>query len=217
MALPEVFNQHLRRAIGAHAVWLPGKPTQIGDIMVKRDGLFFKGGHISDFGATLKSAAHADISLDLSSAKVRQRIFQAGVELPDTANLDLSAQASVKYEFTGKDQFVLKTPTLSGLSIQNMLEISNMLKDKSGWKHNKFFIVEEIYGAADWSFIGTKESATSFELAGNGSGILSFLTAGVSVGLKSSGNVAVKIMGKGGMIGMNVVRINEDGQLNHGG
>ncbi len=216
MSLPEVFDQHMRRAIGAHAVWLPGKPMQVGDIMVRRDDAFFKIGHISDFGATLKSAEHADISLDLNSAKVKQRIFQAGVELPDTAGLDLAAQASVKYEFSGKDQFVLKTPTLNGLSIQNMLEISNVLKDKPGWKHNKFYIVEETYGAVDWSFIGTKDSASSFELAGSGSGILSFLSAGFSAGLKSSGNVAVKIMGKGGMIGMNLVRINEDGQMNHG-
>ena len=216
MSLPEVFDQHLRRAIAAHAVWLPGKPTQVGDIMVKRDAVFFKVGHISDFGATLKSASHADISLDLSSAKVKQRIFQAGVELPDTATLDLAAQASVKYEFSGREQFVLKTPTLSGLSIQNMLEISNVLKDKPGWKHNRFFIVEETFGATDWSFIGTKESGSNFELTGSGSGILSFLSAGISAGLKSSGNVEVKIMGKGGMIGMNVVRINENGQTNHG-
>jgi len=217
MSLPEIFDQHLRRAINARAVWLPGKPVQIGDIMVKRDDNFHKVGHISDFGATLRSAPHSDISLDLSSAKVRQRIFQAGVELPDTSGLDLAVEASVKIEFAGKTQFLLKTPTLSGSSIQNMLEICNVLKDKPGWRHDKFFIVEETYGATDWSFLGTRETQSNFEISGKGSGILSFLTAGASAGLKTSGTLEVKIMGKGGMIGMNVVRVKKDGSTDHGG
>lgn len=217
MSLPKIFDEHLRDALGARAVWQPGKPVQIGDIMVRRNDSFFKAGHIADFGATIRSSPHADKSLDLVTSKVKQRVFQAGVELPGSDQLDLSAEASVQYEFAGKNQFILKTPNLKGLSIDNMLMIAAHLAPLPTWKHNNFFIVEETYGADLWSFLGTKESASNFQLSGKGSGILSFLTAGVSVGLKSSGKVDLNMLGKGGMLAMNLVRIEKDGSLNHGG
>jgi hypothetical protein len=216
MSLPDAFDKQLRDALNARAVWQPGKPVQIGDIMVRRDDSFHKVGHIADFGATIRSSPHADKSLDLATSKVKQRIFQANAELPGSDQLDLSAEASVKYEFSGKSQFILKTPNLKGLSIDNMLMIAGQLAALPNWKHDKFFIVEETYGAEQWSFLGTKESASNLELSGKGSGILSFLTAGVSVGLKSSGTIDVKMLGGGGMLAMNLVRIRKDGSTDHG-
>ncbi|MEE9432698.1 MAG: hypothetical protein V3V15_00480 [Sphingorhabdus sp.] len=216
MSLPKRFDKELRRAIAARSVWLPGKPVQLGDILVKRSSSFHKAGHINNFGGTLESAAHSDISLDLKTSKVKQRIFQAGIEMPGTAGLDLSADASVKLEFRGENQFILKTPTLSGASIQNMLQIAMQLSPLNNWRHDKYYIVEEVYGAVDWAFLGSKQNSSNVEIRGKGSGILSFLTAGASLGLKSSGSVDVKIMGKGGMIGMNLVRVRKNGSLNHG-
>jgi hypothetical protein len=216
MSLPKVFDKQLQDALNARAVWQPGKPVQIGDIMVRRDDSFHKAGHIADFGATIRSSPHADKSLDLATSKVKQRILQGGVELPGSDQLDLSAEASVQYEFAGKSQFVLKTPNLKGLSIDNMLMIAGQLSPLPTWRHDKFFIVEETYGAKTWSFLGTDESASNVQISGKGSGILSFLTAGISAGLKSSGAIDVKMLGKGGMLAMNLVRIRKDGSLNHG-
>lgn len=216
MSLPKVFDKMLQESLNARAVWQPGKPVQIGDIMVRRDDAFHKAGHIADFGATIRSSPHADKSLDLMSSKVKQRIMQAGVELPDGNQLDLAVEASISYEFSSKNQFVLKTPSLKGLSIDNMLVIANQLSALPTWKHDKFFIVEESYGADNWSFLGTKENSSNLQISGKGSAILSFLTAGISVGLKTVGNLDVKMLGAGGMLAMNLVRIRKDGSLNHG-
>jgi hypothetical protein len=216
-SLPETFDKHLRSAINARAVWLPGSPIQIGDILIRNDGLFDKGpfkqiGHISEFGATIKSVSHVDISLDLASSKVKQRVFQAGAEI-DPGQLDLAAGASVKFEFSAKSQFILKTPSLGGLSIHNLLAIGGQLAGKPGWDHDDFFIVSETYGASDWTFLGTKENSSTVEFSGKGSGILSLLSAGLSVGLKSVGTIDVKLAGKSGNIGMNLVRIKKDGTV----
>ena len=211
--LPEAFDSALRKAIAARAVWLPGKAVQIGDVLVRQNDQFRKVAHISAFSATAQVMPHTDISLDLKTARVKQRLFQANAELPDTAALDLSAEASVKLEFGGKSEFMLKTPTLSGVSIQNMLEIGQRLGPLATWKHEKFFIVEELYSAADWSFLGNTSNSSNFELSGKGAGILSFLTAGISFGLKSSGNVDLKIMGKGGAVAMNLAKVRRDGSL----
>jgi hypothetical protein len=216
-SLPETFDKHLRNAINARAIWLPGSPIQIGDILIRNTGVLDKGafkqvGHISDFGATIKSASHVDISLDLASSKVKQRVFQAGVEIGKD-ELDLAADASVKFEFGGKNQFILKTPSLGGLSIQNLLGIGEQLAAKPNWNNDDFFIVSETFGATDWTFLGVKENSSNFEFSGKGSGILSLLTAGISAGLKTSGTIDIKLAGKSGMIGMNLVRIRKDGTV----
>jgi hypothetical protein len=211
--LPEAYDKQLFRSLGARAVWLPGETVLLGDVVVRRNGRFNKVAHINSFGAQMQTLSHSDTSLDLSSTSVSQTIFQAGVQLSDTSKLDLSADASVKLEFTGKSQFLLKTPTLSGGSIQNMLEIAGKVAGQANWQHDKFFIVHELYTAVDWSFLGTKEKSAAVEFSGKGAAVLSFLSAGVTFGLKSSGAIEVKILGKGGAIAQNVARVKRDGEL----
>jgi len=211
MDLPKAFDGELRKAIHARAVWPPATPIQIGDVLVYRGDAFHKIANISSFGATATTLPHNDISLDLATSKVKQAIFQGGVQLPDTATLDLAAEASVELAFTGDSQFVLKTPTLSGASIQNMLEIGAKVAGLANWDHDNYFIVEELYTATDWSFIGTAKKGATFALKGNGSAILSFLSAGISFGLKTSGTIDLKVLGQGGAVAMNVVRVRKDG------
>jgi hypothetical protein len=211
--LPEAFDKQLFRSLNARAVWLPGGSVMLGDVVVRRRGVFNKVAHINSFGAQMQTLSHSDVSLDLSSTSVSQKLFQAGAELSGTANLDLAADASVKLEFTGKSQFLLKTPTLAGGSIQNMLEIAGKVAPLANWQHDKFFIVHELYTAVDWSFLGTKEKSAAIEFTGKGAAVLSFVTAGVTLGLKSSGSIEVKILGKGGAIAQNVARVKRDGQL----
>ena len=212
-SLPEAFDRQLFRSLSARAVWLPGKAVTLGDVVQRRNGEFHKVAHINNFGASMQTLGHSDTALDLASGSVRQRIFQAGAELPDTGPLDLAAEASVTLEFQGKAQFVLKTPTLAGGSIQNLLEIATTVAPLANWQHDKFFIVHELYTAVDWSFLGTKEKSASIEFAGKGAAVLSFVSAGVTFGLKSSGSIEVKILGKGGAIAQNVARVKRDGQL----
>jgi len=212
-SLPEAFDKQLFRSLAARAVWLPGKAVTLGDVVQRRNGEFHKVAHINNFGAQMQTMGHSDTSLDLSSTSVSQKIFQLGAELPDTANLDLSADASVKLAFKGKSQFVLKTPTLAGGSIQNLLEIAGIVAPLANWQHDQFFIVHELYTAVDWSFLGTKDKSADVEFTGKGAAILSFLSAGATLGLKSSGSIEVKILGQGGAIAQNVARVRRDGQI----
>lgn len=211
--LPEAYDKALFKSLGARAVWLPGETVQLGDVVVRRNGKLNKVAHINAFGAQMQTLSHSDTSLDLASTSVKQTIFQAGAQLPDTSKLDLAADASVKLEFGGKSQFLLKTPTLAGGSIQNLLEIAGTVAPLANWQHDRFFIVHEVYTAVDWSFLGTREKSAAVEFTGKGAAVLSFLSAGVTFGLKSSGSIEVKILGKGGAIAQNVARVKKDGQL----
>lgn len=210
--LPEAFDKHLRKAINARAVWPIGAPMEIGDIVVRGDGLFNKIGHVRDFGAVPVTAAHVDINLDLKTSKVTQRLFQGDAEIGKDA-LDLAADASVKIEMASKTQFAFKTSSLSGESIQNMLLLGSKLAGAAGWDHDRFYIVHETYGAANWTFLGAKSASGSVQFAGKGSGIMSFLTAGMTAGLSQSGQLDLVLSGTSGKVAMNLARVKDNGSI----
>jgi hypothetical protein len=211
MSLPERYGKKIKSALGGVAVWMPGTPVPLGTIMVKGEGQFHPFDQISSFTDKMKTAPHQDKSLDLVSSGTKQRIFQANAELPGTAQLDLAAEASVKYEFTQAFEYVLKTPTLKGSHIVNLNQLAQAVKAADGWRHKEFYLVHEVYDAEEFSFVGTERSSSSIELAGKGSAILGFLSAGASAGIKSTGNAEVKLIGAGGSVAMCLVRIKKDG------
>lgn len=212
MSLPKAYGKRLKSAIGASPVWLPGSSIDIGSIMIKGEDSFQLAAALGDFTPVMKTAPHVDKSLDLASKGTRQRIFQAGVELPSTAGLDLTAQASVKFEFTNSFEYVLKAPTLKGVHITNILQIASAVRSLPTWDHGRFYIVHELYTADEFTFLGTQASNRNFEFSGKGAGILGLLSAGISAGLSSTGAVDVKILGTGGALAMGLVRIKSDGK-----
>lgn len=211
MSLPERYGKRVRSTLGGTAVWMPGTPVPLGAIMVKGEGLFHEADQIANYTDKMKTAPHQDKSLDLVSSGTRQRIFQANAELPGTAQLDLAAEASVKYEFTRAFEYVLKTPILKGSHITNINQIAQVVKAASGWRHKDFYLVHEVYDAVEFSFVGSERSSSSIEIAGKGSAILGFLSAGASAGVKATGNAEVKLIGAGGSVAMGLVRIKKDG------
>lgn len=217
MSLPRKFDAALQKAIGARAVWMPGRPIAIGDVVVRRDDQFFEGGTLSDFGAAMVVKPHAPINgVNIRSSKTRQTIIQAGVEVSQIEGVAEDIEAKVKYQFDGATEFVARTPQLAGDSIQNMFIVAATVAAHPLWKHGKYYIVEQTLTADDWSFIGSDKSSSSFEVSGKGSAIKQFLNVGASAGLSKTSNVGLDMLGVSGPVGMMLVRVRKDGSLDHG-
>lgn len=214
MSLPKRYGERIKEALKVDAAWLPGKPFTLGTIVGRKDGVFFPKDHLSNFGnPPIQEAAHSDKSLDLCSKGVRTTLFQAGVELPDSAELDLAAEAKLKIEFSREFEYMLKTPILRGRHITNLNQIAQAVHLLPNWDHGRFWVVHETYDATEFSFLGSEQKSQNLEISGKGSAILSFLSAGASVGITATGNVSLKLIGAGGTVAIGLVRIEEDGQL----
>jgi hypothetical protein len=211
MSLPERYGKRVRQALGAIAVWQPGEAVALGAIMKKEGSRFNQIDQLSRYTNTIETGKYQDKSLDLVSKGTKQRIFQAGVELPSAAAIDLTAEASVKYEFSRAFKTYSKAPTLKGQHITNLNQIAAAVRNNPDWRHKEFYVVHEVYDADQFSFSGAETRKGSLTVSGKGSGILSFLTAGASAGLSSSGDVQLKLLGQGGTLAMGLVRILKDG------
>jgi hypothetical protein len=211
VSLPKRFNEKVRQTIGATAVWMPGTATPLGSVMVKGEGRFRPFSSLDKFGAAFAVQPHLNRDLNFSSSGTREILVQANAELQDPAELNLDAEAKLKLEFSRKFEYTVKSPTLKGEHIPNLGDVAPIVAEHPRWKHGDFFIVYELYTAEQFSFIGTEQSGTTVELSGKGANIMSFMTAGASVGLRKTGNADVTLLGQGGPIAMNLVRIKKDG------
>ena len=212
MSLPQRYGRRVRELINSVAVWQPGTPVPLGTIMELEDGNFNQLDELASFTGIMKSAPHLETSLDLKSDGVRQRLFQAGAELTNPSALDLNAEASVKIEFTREFDYLLKTPTLKGEHITNLIQVANAVRNLPNWEHKRFYIVHKVFDADEFSFLGNEKSQSAVEISGKGAAIASFLNAGAAAGVSKSGSARVEILGKGGSVAMGLVRIKRDGQ-----
>ena len=212
MSLPKAYNRRIMDTIGARAVWLPGSARPLGAIVARREpGVFAQVGDLAEHGISFNQAPSQKQTLDLASSGSRQRIIQAGADLASPDELDPAAKAELKLEFSKKFEFVLKTPELMGSHITNLATVVDKAAQVPGWDFDDFCIVHEIYVAASFSFLGTVSKASNVSFRGTGAAITSFLKAGLSVGLTSSGKADVQIVGQGGPIAMALVRVRKNG------
>jgi hypothetical protein len=200
--------------LGARAVWMPGEPLTVGKVVRRtQPGIFTEVATLQDFGINPTITPHSDRSLNLISKGVSEKIFQFDVQV-EQDQLDLDAEAKVVLEFKKEFEFVLKTPTLKGASIGSLAKVGQQLAGANGWNHEKFCLVYESYEAGEFTFLGTLSRASKIEVSGKGSGIISFLTAGASAGIKKSGKTEVDLVGVGGPVAMGLVKIEPNGNLN---
>jgi hypothetical protein len=207
MSVEERLNKQMKHKLGARAIYVPGTPFNLGDVLRAKGDGFEQMTKLSKLGVQFDSEPFQDMQLDLSTSGSRERIVQAGVELPSSAKLDLSAEASVKYEFSGEFEYVFKTSVLRAEHIENLAEVIAAVEKLPKFNFKEWRIVSEVYVASEFSFIAAQRKKSSFEISGKGSGIIGFLTAGASAGLKSTKSGTVAILGSGGPVAMNLTKV----------
>ncbi|MBM4382557.1 MAG: hypothetical protein FJ091_04220 [Deltaproteobacteria bacterium] len=207
MSVEERLSKQMKSKLGARAVYLPGTAFDLGDVLRPKGDGFQQMTKLARLGVGFDPEPFQDMSLDFVSSGTKERIFQAGAELPSSAALDLAADASVRYEFGGEFEYVLKTPVLQGAHIENLAEVLEAVQRLPKFNFKEWRIVTEVYVASEFAFVASEKKKSSFEISGKASGIVGFLTAGASLGLKSTRSGSVSILGKGGPVAMSLTKV----------
>ena len=215
MGVPKNYANQLREALGAKAVWEPGSPVQLGDILTERDGSFNPSGRLSEYGIKLETATNQNVKLNLKSSGTSERLFQAGAEVPASA-LRPDLEASIEYSFKGEFEYALKSDDIDVDQIVNVNQVAKAVLGVDEWRHEKWYIVERVYRSGQWSFLGSRKTSKSFKVSGKGSAIGQFLSVGASAGISRSGSIDLELLGEGGALAMRVVRIRKDGTTDRG-
>lgn len=213
MSLPKKFDDRLKTALGMRAVWEPGSSMDLGDVLQRENGIFRPIADLKkDFGIKYRrESLSREKSLAFQARGVSTKVLQAGAEVA-LDKLDVKAQAELEIKFGGQDGYLIRTPMLTGVGIDNLFSVGKQLRKNPDWNRGKFYIAWRVYSAREFLFLGNQSRNRSIKLGGLGSAILEFLTFGLSgkVSRISSSDLTVEIIGKGGPVAMGVARVKND-------
>jgi len=215
MPLPKKFEKRVSGGLGLHAVWLPGDPVEIGDVLTRKDGIFRPIDNLSSFGVEPDLQEFPEQrSLNFQASGTRTTTFQGGAEI-NPSQIQANASASVEITFGAKESYFIRTPELTGCEIENVRSITRVLSQHPEWRHGKFFVAWQLYTAKGFTFLGSQEKNSKIGFSGKGSAILKFLRVGATTGLTRTSTTAITVdlAGKGGPIVMALLRTRRDGEV----
>ncbi len=212
MGLPKKFDDRLKTALGMRAVWTPGSPMDLGDVLQREDGIFRPIANLSDFGVTYRrETLSKEKSLAFQARGVSTKVLQAGAEI-DLSKIDVKAQAELEIKFDRIDSYLIRTPMLTGVGIDNLFSVGKQLKNHPDWNHGKFYIAWRVYRAQEFLFLASSRGNKRIKLGGLGRAILKFMTFGISgkIDRLSKSELTIEIIGKGGPVSMAVAKVKND-------
>lgn len=215
MSLAGKFERKLSQVLKLHAVWEPGSAVELGDVMVKKGGVFTDVASLTrDFGVRFRRTKASDRSLAFESQGVSVTLLQAGVAVGGPDALDKSKDAEVKIEFRREETFVLRTPELRGAEIDDLLQVGQKLRERPDWRPGDYHVVWKLLEAKQFTFLGNVRKNRSVSFSGKGAAIAKFVTFGLGGGIErtSGGRVDVEILGTGGPVAIGLARIGRSGK-----
>lgn len=218
MAIPKKFEKRLKQSFARHAVWEPGSIIKPGDVVQKNKkfGVFsIPVANIrDDFGIRFRTVKSEDKDITITTTGTSTKIFQGGAEV-SLAKIDLDAEAEVEFSFESADSFVLKTPIVDSIAVQGMFKIGQKIKNVQGWRHGAFRIVQKVYVAETYTFLGSEKKSKKIRFKGKGNFLVQLITVGASanVSLVKQVSGVVDIKGKNGAVAMALARVRKNGDV----
>jgi len=215
MNLAKKYEKTLRSKVSLRAVWLPGTGIRVGDIMLIQDGVLTSIGNLIDQDVPFEITPIAsEQSFNLKSKGIRQQLVQNGIVV-NLDQLDMNVEAELTISFEEENSYVLKTPELSGLGMENAIQVAREINTIRSWDHSRNYIVHKVWHAEDFVFLGSAERGNDVSFKGSGNAIRQLLDFGMTSGISTTGDQAMtfNVMGKSGPIVMQVFRVKRNGDV----
>lgn len=206
MGVPNQFNDIIQKHLNVFAAWIPiVNKYSLGDYGIIADGVFAKLGNIKDdFGVSFQEGSGSDASIDFTSegASVVKTGGEAGVNVPPGGEV----KVKVQIEFSREKSFLVKSPTITVKTIDNVNEVAKQLKATDEWD-GQWKVVHQVYNALDAVIVSTIAAGTKLDFSGNASALGQMKLGSAGVNIDTNKTLGLKINGKDGVIGLGLFRI----------
>jgi len=214
--IAKAYNLKVERQLAMKAVWFPGSSVNLGDVFIKKDGVYVRVSNIKDrYGIEFDTRQiSGNMSLKFQSQGVRTNVIQGSTSV-NIDNINLSAEAKLEISFNRSAGYFVRTPRLKGKGINDILDVSDQIATLDNWKHKGYFIAVEVWEAESFIFLGNEANEGAIQFQGKGDAILELLNAGLSakVNRTISTIAGTEIIGKTGPIVIKTTRIKRNGGI----
>jgi hypothetical protein len=112
----------------------------------------------------------------------------------------------VQIEFKNGKSFLVKSPTITVATIENVNEVSKKLIATGKWD-GQWKVVHQVYNALDAVIVSTIEAGTKLDFTGDATAIEQMKLGSAGVNIDTNKTLGLKINGKNGVIGLGLFRI----------
>jgi hypothetical protein len=206
MSIPNQFNDIIEKHLNVFAAWIPiVNKYSLGDYGIIADGVFSRLGNITeDFDVDFTKGSGSEASIDFTSegATITKFGANAGVNVVPGGEV----KAGVQIDFTREKSFLVKSPTITVATIDNVNEVAKKLKATGAWD-GQWKVVYQVYNAIDAVIVSTIEAGTKLDFTGDLTAIGDLNLGKVGVNIDTNKTLGLKINGKNGVIGLGLFRI----------
>jgi len=206
MGLPNQFNDIIQKHLNVFAAWMPiVNKYSLGDYGVFSEGVFSKLGNITeDFQVSFKEGTGSEASIDFTSegASVVKTNAAAGTTVAGAGE----AKASLQIEFNKERSFLVKSPSITVTTIENVNEVAKKLIVTDQWD-GQWKVVHQVYNALDAVIVSTIEAGTRLDFTGDATAIGQMKLGSAGVNIDTNKTLGLKINGKNGVIGLGLFKI----------
>jgi hypothetical protein len=206
MGLPNMFNDIIQKDLNVFAAWVPVvNKFSLGDYGIFADGVFSKLGNIKeDFGITFKESPGTEANIDYTSEGAN--IIKGGAKGGVTEVPGAEIKASIQIEFTKERSFLVKSPTISVVNIDDVQMLGKKLATSKDWD-GKWKVVYQVYNAIDAVIVSTIEAGTKLDFNGDATAIGKMNLGSAGINIDTNKTLGLKINGKSGVIGLGLFRV----------
>jgi hypothetical protein len=206
MGAPNQFNDIIQKHLDVFAAWMPivNKYT-LGDYGIFADGIFSKLGNIrEDFGVTFTEGSGNEASIDFTSESARVIKLVGNTEVAVIPAGEVNA--SVQIEFQKEKSFLVKSPTITVTTIDNVNEVAKKLRATGKWD-GQWKVIYQVYTALDAVIVSTIQAGTKLNFSGDATALGQMKLGSAGVNIDTNKTLGLKINGKNGVIGLGLFRV----------
>ena len=206
MGLANDFNDIIQKHLNIFAAWMPVvNAYKLGDYGLFSDGVFTKMGNITDdFNITFTPGSGQEASIDFTSANAKIIKFNAGAQvdvIPAGA-----VDAKVEIEFESEKSFLVKSPQITVVTIENINSVAEKIKKLDNWD-GKWKVVHAVYNAIDPIILSTMQAGTKVAFSGEATALQQLKLGKAGLNVNTNRELGLNIHGKNGNIGLGLFRV----------
>lgn len=194
MNLPKQYAKALRRGLRAQAVWPPLQAIEPGDYGEYDGGIFTRIGNLkTDFGVSYVVETGARRGERFAFHSESSRGGEIGLQ-GGAAGAAGGAQISL----TSESSFFVSLSECDAVRLQSPRAVASALREVSGWRHLRHFVVWELLRGRDLVFFGSELGGAAVGLHGNSGDLALFQSVGkVGASLRFSASAAAGVQVRG--------------------
>jgi len=216
--IPKKYSEAMKRHMNLRAVWPPASKWELGDIITKQRGFFYKTGNITeDYSINFEQDKKKGpaLKMNFNTSKIKISKIEPSVVVKDiTQNLNI--EASLELSFEGDYSIFMRSEPASSRTMSGKNMVSTKIANSVyQWRHTNWYVVSAVYESKAFFLLVNRKKHNKVKVSGTLGNLMKFLKGAVSPTVQFKGLTGMEtVLGtNSGPVAVELFRIKKNGDI----